>query len=93
MIFDDPALRRLLKEAKAAADIRIDTISTDAVVSSGWDAKKAADTVERFKRFLEERRDELTALQILYQRPYAAKRRRGSRREPRSCAQPLSECG
>lgn len=37
-IFDDPALRRLLKDVKAAADIRIDTISTDAVVSSGWRA-------------------------------------------------------
>jgi type I restriction enzyme R subunit len=70
-IFDEPALRRLLKEVKSAADIRIDTISTDAVVSSGWDEKKATDTVARFKRFLEERRDELTALQILYRLPYA----------------------
>ena len=73
-ILDDPALRRLLKDVKAAADIRIDTISTDAVVSSGWDEKKATDTVERFKRFLEERRDELTALQILYRLPYAERR-------------------
>ena len=70
--FDDPALRRLLKDVKAAADIRIDTISTDAVISSGWDEKKATDTVERFKRFLEEHRDELAALQILYRLPYAA---------------------
>jgi type I restriction enzyme, R subunit len=59
---------------KAAADIRIDTISTDAVVSSGWDANKAADTAARFKRFLEERRDELAALQILYRLPYAQRR-------------------
>ena len=73
-VFDDPALRRLLKEVKAAADIRIDTVSTDAVVSSGWDEKKATDTVARFKRFLEERRDELTALQILYRLPYAQRR-------------------
>ncbi|MGH6714771.1 MAG: DEAD/DEAH box helicase family protein [Bradyrhizobium sp.] len=73
-IFDDPALRRLLKEVKAASDIRIDTISTDAVVSSGWDEKKATETVDRFKRFLAERRDELTALQILYHRPYAQRR-------------------
>jgi len=57
-----------------ASDIRIDTISTDAVVSSGWDEKKAADTVERFRRFLEERRDELVALQILYRLPYAQRR-------------------
>lgn len=73
-LLDDPALRRLLKEVKAAADIRIDTISTDAVVSSGWDEKKATDTVERFRRFLDERRDELTALQILYRLPYAQRR-------------------
>jgi type I restriction enzyme R subunit len=73
-IFDDPALRRLLKEVKAASDIRIDTISTDAVVSSGWDEKKATDTVDRFKRFLEQRRDELVALQILYHLPYAQRR-------------------
>jgi type I restriction enzyme R subunit len=62
--FDDPALRRLLKDVKAAADIKIDTISTDAVVSSGWDEKKAADTIARFQRFLDERKDELVALQI-----------------------------
>jgi type I restriction enzyme, R subunit len=73
-LFDDPALRRLLKDVKAAADIRIDTVSTDAVVSSGWDENKAADTVGRFKRFLEERRDELAALQILYRLPYAQRR-------------------
>ena len=74
LIFDDPALRRLLRDVKAAADIRIDTVSTDAVVSSGWDEKKATDTVERFRRFLEERRDELAALQILYRLPYAQRR-------------------
>jgi type I restriction enzyme R subunit len=73
-IFDNPSLRRLLKDVKAAADIRIDTISTDMVVSSGWDEKKATDTVARFTRFLEERRDELAALQILYRLPYAQRR-------------------
>jgi type I restriction enzyme R subunit len=72
--FDDPALRRLLKDIKRQTEIRIDTISTDAVVSSGWDEKKATDTVECFKRFLEERRDELAALQILYRLPYAQRR-------------------
>ncbi len=74
ILFDDPTLRRLLKDVKAAADIRIDTISTDAVVSSGWDEKKATDTVERFKHFLQARRDELAALQILYRLPYAQRR-------------------
>jgi type I restriction enzyme, R subunit len=73
-IFDDPALRRLLVEVKEAADIRIDTITADAVVSSGWDAKKAGEEVDRFKRFLDEKRDELVALQILYRMPHAQRR-------------------
>lgn len=73
-LFDDSALRRLLKDVKASCDIRIDTISTDAVVSSGWDERKATDTIEKFRRFLQERRDELIALQILYRLPYAQKR-------------------
>ena len=73
-ILDDPALRRLLIEVKEAADIRIDTITTDAVVSSGWDAKRAGEEVERFKRFLEDKRDELVALQILYRLPHAQRR-------------------
>ncbi|WP_313527086.1 DEAD/DEAH box helicase family protein [Shinella sp.] len=74
MLFDDPKLRTLLKDVKAAADIRIDTISVDAVVSSGWDEAKAGDTVNRFKTFLEEKQDELVALQLLFHRPYAQKR-------------------
>lgn len=73
-LLDDPALRRLLKEVKASTDIRIDTVSVDAVVSSGWDEGKATDTVERFKAFIEARRDELVALQILYRLPYAQRR-------------------
>jgi type I restriction enzyme R subunit len=72
--FDDPALRRLLKDIKRQTEIRIDTISTDAVISSGYDAASAQDTVERFRQFLAEHRDTLVALQILYARPHATRR-------------------
>src|SRR6266481_1390397 len=72
--FDDPALRRLLKDIKRQTEIRIDAISTDAVISSGYDAARAQDTVERFRQFLSEHRDILTALQILYARPHATRR-------------------
>jgi len=58
----------------ARPEIRIDTISTDAVISSGYDATRAQDTVERFRQFLTEHRDTLTALQILYARPHATRR-------------------
>jgi type I restriction enzyme R subunit len=73
-VLDDPALRRLLIEVKQAVDIRIDAITPDTIVSSGWDEKKAGEEVERFKRFLDEKRDELVALQILYRLPHAQRR-------------------
>jgi type I restriction enzyme R subunit len=72
--FDDPDLRRLLKDIKRQTEIRIDTISTDAVISSGYDAVRAQDTAERFRQFLAEHRDTLTALQILYARPHGTRR-------------------
>jgi type I restriction enzyme, R subunit len=72
--FDDPAPRRLLKDIKRQTEIRIDTISTDAVISSGYDAATAQESVERFRQFLAERRDTLVALQILYTRPHATRR-------------------
>lgn len=72
--FDRPELRSALKQAKAAADVKIDTISTDEVISSGYDEAQAQTTVERFREFLEANKDKLVALQIFYGRPYAARR-------------------
>jgi type I restriction enzyme R subunit len=50
--FDDPDLRRVLRDIKRQTEIRIDAISTDMVISSGYDAACAQDTVERFRKFL-----------------------------------------
>ena len=72
--FDSPDLRRLLKDIKRQTEIRIDEISTDLVISSGYDAARAQDTIERFRQFLAEQRDTLVALQILYARPHASRR-------------------
>ncbi len=72
--FDAPALRNALKQAKAAADVKIDTISTDEVISSGYDETQAQSTVERFKAFLEDNKDTLVALQVFYGRPFAQRR-------------------
>jgi type I restriction enzyme R subunit len=73
-LFDDPALRQLLKDVKRATEIRIDTISIDAIVSSGYDEARAQDTTGRFRRFLDEHQDTLVALQILYGRRHATRR-------------------
>ena len=51
----------------------IDAASKDTVISTGFDpkaAEKAQSTVESFKQFIEENKDELTALQIIYSKPY-----------------------
>ena len=51
----------------------IDVVNTDEVTYAGWDKeqKKQAETlVENFKAFLEEHKDEITALTIFYNEPY-----------------------
>lgn len=69
-----PDLREALVDVQASFDQVIDEISQDAVTRAEFviDAEdRATDTVESFKAFLEEHRDEITALQVLYSRPYA----------------------
>jgi type I restriction enzyme R subunit len=72
--FDSPQLRQGLVAAKARTDVKIDTISTDEVLSSGYDAAQAQSTVEKFREFLEANKDQIVALQILYGRPHAQRR-------------------
>lgn len=72
--FNLPTLRQGLIAAKAKADLKIDTISTDQVLSSGYDEAQATKTIDRFKEFLEANKDQIVALQILYGRPYAQRR-------------------
>ncbi|WP_343269904.1 DEAD/DEAH box helicase family protein [Kordiimonas marina] len=72
--FDSPAVRALLKDLKTKADIVIDEITTDAVIGAGFDMKRAEETVKSFRDFIEENRDELTALQILYNQPQGRQR-------------------
>lgn len=67
--FDKPAVRDLLKDIKAKTDIVIDDITTDEVLSADFDLKRSEETVTSFKQFMEDNRDELTALQILYNQP------------------------
>ncbi len=69
--FNSPPLRQGLIAAKARTDLKIDTISTDQVISSGYSETQAQKTIDRFREFLEANKDQITALQILYGRPYA----------------------
>ncbi len=71
--FDNPDVRNTLIELKRQQEQTIDTVSQDNVTFSGFDQGAEAwaeQRVESFKQFIEENRDELTALQIIYSKPH-----------------------
>jgi type I restriction enzyme R subunit len=71
--FDDPKVRNTLIEIKRKNEQIIDTVSTDVVISAGFDEaarEKAKTVVDTFQKFIEENRDEITALQIFYNKPF-----------------------
>jgi len=72
-LFDVPLFRNTLVEVKQRNEQTIDTTSIDEVVFVGHDplvVEKAKLTVKSFKNFIEQNKDELIALQIIYSRPY-----------------------
>jgi type I restriction enzyme, R subunit len=71
--FDLPALRDALSKAKQAAEQTIDSVTVDAVLSQGFDAaakEKASALLTSFRDYIAQHRAEITALQILYSRPF-----------------------
>ena len=70
-----PNLRQALNDIQDRREIIVDRVSEDSVSQSGYDAAAAErlrQSVDDFRRFIEENKDEITALQILYNRPYGA---------------------
>ncbi len=70
----NPEFREQLVNVQRSFDQVIDEISIDHVTRAEFavDARaRAAETVESFREFLDEHKDEITALQVLYSRPYA----------------------
>lgn len=72
--FDPAPVRNLLKDIKQQSDVIIDDVTTDEVRSAGFDLKHAEERTTSFKTFIEENKDELTALQIIYNQSYATQR-------------------
>lgn len=71
--FDDADLRNALIDLNKQREQTIDTVSQDNVTFAGFDQGAEAwaeQRVESFKQFIDENRDELTAIQILYSKPY-----------------------
>ena len=69
----DPALRQLLIALKAKNEITIDHVSADRILEAGFSAEaldRAKGMVQSFEQFIKDHKDEITALQVLYGRPY-----------------------
>jgi type I restriction enzyme R subunit len=72
--FDSPQLRDTLITIHERAEQIIDTVSVDRVLEAGFSDEQASHMVTEFRQFIEQHRDEITALQIIYSQPYARQR-------------------
>ncbi|MDR4493124.1 MAG: type I restriction-modification enzyme R subunit C-terminal domain-containing protein [Nitrospirales bacterium] len=74
--FHDPKLRELLVTIKKNNEITIDHVSQDQIIEAGFSAEaleRAKGIVYSFEQFIEDHKDEITALQVLYSKPYKAR--------------------
>jgi type I restriction enzyme, R subunit len=72
--FSDPALRTLILQLRQKADQIIDIVTKDTLISASFTegSDRAKELVQTFEKFIEQHKDEITALQILYSRPTRA---------------------
>ncbi|MBX3673101.1 MAG: DEAD/DEAH box helicase family protein [Burkholderiales bacterium] len=71
----NPSLRDLILRLKQQKELVIDTVTQDRVLEAGFSEaarERAQGIVQSFEAFIDQHRDEITALQILYNRPTKA---------------------
>ena len=68
--FDDADLRNLIKTIKKKTDIVIDEGTVDEVTAAAYVLKQAEQRTRSFRDFIEENKNQLLALQILYSQPH-----------------------
>lgn len=71
--FCDPKFREVILQARSSHDQIIDTVNIDEVISSGWSSEqitKAEKVIETFKQFIQNNKDEIDALSIIYNKQY-----------------------
>lgn len=74
LLGDNPDLRTTLLELQQRKEQVIDTVTLDVLKEAGYDAAatdRARRTIDSFTLFIEEHIDQITALQLLYSRPYS----------------------
>lgn len=73
--FTNPNLRNVILEIRGARDQVFDEENIDSLLRAGFDAtalEKAKALTQNFHRFIEDNKDQIEALQVLYSRPYRA---------------------
>lgn len=71
--FDNPKFRNTLIDIKKKNEQFIDELSKDTVLFAGGDSQvleRASQVTASFQQFIKDNKDELTALQIIYSKPY-----------------------
>ena len=68
-LFDDPEFRENVVEIKKRNVQIIDEISQDKVLETGFTEEEAENIVNSFEEFIEENKDEIEALNIIYNQP------------------------
>ena len=71
--FFEPKLRETIDTIKKKNEVVIDTVSADQVLEVGFSQDaldRAKGMVQSFEQFIAEHKDEITALQVLYSKPY-----------------------
>ena len=66
----NPDLRQRLVDIHRSYEQTIDTVSADSLIQAGFSDDQAKAIVQSFQEYIEDHRDEITALQVMYERPY-----------------------
>lgn len=75
--FSNPKLRDYILKVKQSHEQVIDNVNIDSVTFSGWSENYAEDAkkvISEFRQFIEDNKDEITALSIIYNQQYKNKR-------------------
>ena len=67
--FHNPDLRELIEELRKDTDQLIDD-SADELIAAGYDEEKAEVLIQNWQQFIQDHKDELDAIQLIYQQPY-----------------------
>ncbi len=73
--FANPELRNLILQLRQKADLVVDVVTQDTLLHAGFSegiSERAKGLVQSFEQFIAQHKDEITALQILYNRPSRA---------------------